>query len=116
MPRPYFVYILSNQSRCYYVGVTNNLYRRWLEHRTGGGSGFCRQHHLTRLVYAETHYSPGEAIAREKQLKRWRRAQKRALIETLNPGRLDLAIEWGWRARPSSSVVLGERIAGRERS
>jgi len=108
MPRQYVVYILSNQSLCYYVGVTNNLYRRWLEHRSATGSKFCRQNHVTRLVYAEVHRSPRDAIAREKQLKRWSRQKKRNLIDSLNPDRRDLAVAWGWRARPSSSVLFGK--------
>ncbi|MES2304948.1 MAG: GIY-YIG nuclease family protein [Gemmatimonadota bacterium] len=110
MTRAYYVYILSNQARCYYVGITNNMYRRWLQHRTGEGSAFCRAHHLTRLVYVETCGTANDAIAREKQLKKWHRHRKLRLIESMNPGGQDLAVLWGWRDAPeSSAVVFGER-------
>lgn len=108
MPRHYFVYILSNQARCYYVGVTNNLYRRWSEHRSGSGSAFCRANHITRLVYAEVHTTPLAAITREKHLKKLPRHRKLKLIRALNPGVVDLAVKWGWREPPDSAKVLGE--------
>ena len=113
MPRQYCVYILTNHSRCYYVGVTNNLFRRWTEHRTGVGSKHCRKFRITRLVFAEVHSTPLAAIRREKQVKRWSREMKRELIATMNPTGEDLAVKWGWKVRPESAVVLGRKYAPR---
>ncbi|MEP6590842.1 MAG: GIY-YIG nuclease family protein [Gemmatimonadota bacterium] len=110
MPRQLTVYILTNHSQCYYVGVTNNLHRRWTQHRTGVGSKHCKKFRITRLVFAEVHGTPMAAIRREKQVKRWSRAMKRELIASMNPGGVDLAVQWGWKVRPESSVVLGARF------
>ena len=86
------VYILTNRHHTtLYVGVTNNLARRLSEHRSGHVPGFTSRYNLTKLVYAEQHWSAREAIAREKRLKRWRRAWKEDLIATLNPEWRDLA-------------------------
>jgi putative endonuclease len=83
------VYVLaSRRNGTLYVGVTNDVRRRVWEHRTGVADGFTKRYGVHRLVYAEFHASIVEAIAREKQLKKWRRAWKLALIEEANP-------EWG---------------------
>ena len=103
MPRTYYVYILSNQTRCLYVGVTGDMHRRWHQHRHGAGSTFCRRQHITRLVFIETCSRPVDAIAREKQIKGWARAKKVALVTEQNPGWVDLAVAWGWRDPPASS-------------
>ncbi len=68
-----------------YIGVTNNLEKRVFEHRTGKGSIFARKYRATRLVYAEEYDNPTDAIAREKQLKGWRRERKNELVRTINP-------------------------------
>nr|WP_264155814.1 GIY-YIG nuclease family protein [Qipengyuania flava] len=73
-----------------YIGVTADLSRRIVQHREGKGSAFCRPYGLTRLVYAEEHDSIGDAIAREKAMKAWKRAWKIELIEGLNPAWDDL--------------------------
>ncbi|WP_306093592.1 GIY-YIG nuclease family protein [Qipengyuania flava] len=73
-----------------YIGVTADLSRRIVQHREGKGSAFCRRYGLTRLVYAEEHDSIGDAIAREKAMKAWKRAWKIELIEGLNPAWDDL--------------------------
>jgi len=96
MPRRYYVYILSNTSKCLYIGVTNNILRRWIEHSTGRGSQFCAKYHLRHLVHVEQFARPGEAIQREKQLKHWPRKRKIELITTVNPGWRDLAVQWQW--------------------
>jgi putative endonuclease len=88
----YHVYILA--SRRYgtiYIGVTNNLGKRLGEHRAGGGSKFVRKYGVLRLVYVESFDRPNEAIAREKQLKKWNRDWKIRLIETDNPEWCDLS-------------------------
>nr|WP_233996584.1 MULTISPECIES: GIY-YIG nuclease family protein [unclassified Erythrobacter] len=73
-----------------YIGVTSDLSRRIIQHREGKGSAFCRRYGLTRLVYAEEHDSIGDAIAREKAMKAWKRAWKIELIEGVNPAWDDL--------------------------
>lgn len=80
-----YVYILANSIGVLYIGVTNNLVRRIDQHRAKLNKGFTSKKHCFRLVYFELHTSPGEAIAREKQIKGWRREKKEFLIRTLNP-------------------------------
>ena len=91
--RQLYVYILASTSRVLYVGVTNNLWCRVYEHRTST-IGFTAAYHVHRLVYFETIGPPRAAIAREKQLKRWTRRKKVALIQSVNPKWLDLAKGW----------------------
>lgn len=86
-----YVYIMSNGvSGTLYIGVTADLAARVHQHRIGKGSEFCREHGLTRWVYAEPHEHIDAAIAREKAMKRWKRAWKLDLIEKANPGWRDL--------------------------
>ncbi|HCJ20976.1 MAG TPA: excinuclease ABC subunit C [Erythrobacter sp.] len=86
-----WVYIMSNRKDgVLYIGVTSDLSRRIVQHREGKGSAFCRRYGLTRLVYAEEHDSIGDAIAREKAMKAWKRAWKIELIEGVNPAWDDL--------------------------
>ena len=86
-----WVYIMSNRKDgVLYIGVTSDLSRRIVQHREGKGSAFCRRYGLTRLVYAEEHDSTGDAIAREKAMKAWKRAWKIELIEGVNPAWDDL--------------------------
>jgi len=92
--RTFFVYILASSSRVLYVGVTNNLARRLLEHRSGASPGFAAAHGAHRLVYCETTPNPIAAIAREKQLKGWKRIRKLRLIESTNPEWKDLSKGW----------------------
>ena len=95
MPREYHVYILASDSRELYVGVTGNLAQRIQQHRTGSSpTGYTAGHHTHRLVYCEATRDVRTAIRREKQLKRWTRLRKLALIETLNPDWNDLAEGW----------------------
>ncbi|PTS89153.1 GIY-YIG nuclease family protein [Caulobacter sp. HMWF009] len=91
MAREYFVYILASQRNgTLYVGVTSDLSRRVWEHREGSSSGFTRKYGVTRLVCYESFQDIGDAIRREKVLKRWRRVWKLELIEAENPQWLDL--------------------------
>ncbi|WP_417677144.1 GIY-YIG nuclease family protein [Roseibium sp.] len=83
---PYYVYILASRKHgTLYVGVTNELARRVLEHRSGDASGFTKEHQVFRLVFFETFERVDEAIAMEKRLKRWHRPWKIQLIEKQNP-------------------------------
>jgi putative endonuclease len=81
----YYVYILaSGRYGTLYVGITNNLPLRLERHRSGRGSEFVHKYGVYRLVYVETYETPIEAIAREKQLKKWKREWKIQLIEKDN--------------------------------
>jgi putative endonuclease len=92
MSRSYFVYILANRPRgVLYVGVTNNLARRVSEHRAKIVAGFASEHGLILLVHVEEYASILEARARERSLKRWRRAWKFELIENDNADWHDLS-------------------------
>ncbi len=87
----YYVYILASRpGGTLYVGVTNDLVRRTYEHREGQADGFTKTHGVKTLVYFEPHADIEHAIAREKRLKRWRRAWKIQLIERDNPDWRDL--------------------------
>jgi putative endonuclease len=89
----YFVYIVASRSRALYVGVTNDVSRRVGEHKEGLIPGFTQRYKINRLVYYESTPDVRAAIAREKQIKRWRREKKVNLIESLNPDWNDLARE-----------------------
>lgn len=89
----FVVYILASPSRVLYIGMTNDLGRRVGEHKEKVIPGFTQRYNITRLVYLEEFNGPLAAIAREKQLKRWSRAKKIALIESMNPEWNDLAEE-----------------------
>jgi putative endonuclease len=81
----YYVYILASRRHgTLYIGITNSLQKRLEEHRSGKGSEFVRRYAVFRLVYAEAYERVEEAIAREKQLKRWKRDWKIELIEREN--------------------------------
>jgi putative endonuclease len=92
--RNYCVYMLSNKSRVLYVGVTNHLERRIYEHKNKLINGFTEKYNVTRLVYYEATSDVRSAIAREKELKGWRRDKKIALIEQANPSWEDLSLLW----------------------
>jgi putative endonuclease len=85
------VYILASPNgRALYIGVTADLGRRLEEHRQGL-SEHTSHYNITKLVYAEEHETMPDAIAREKQLKKWRREKKVALIERANPEWQDIS-------------------------
>ena len=88
------MYILTNASRTLYVGVTNDLEKRLHQHRSKLGSGFTSKYNVNWLVYYEETSDVGSALAREKQIKAWRRSKKVSLVETVNPGWRDLSLEW----------------------
>ena len=89
----YFVYILASRGRVLYVGVTNDLRRRVLEHQAHLVPGFTQRYNVDRLVYFEATANVQAALAREKEIKGWRREKKVALIEAENPEWRDLAGE-----------------------
>jgi len=89
--REYYVYILTNaKNTVLYTGVTNNLHRRILEHRSGSGSEFTKRYKVYKLVYYEAGKDIRDAIAREKQIKGGSRQKKIDLVNSINPEWKDL--------------------------
>ena len=107
----YSVYILASRSHNFYVGVTNNLVRRIRQHREREQEGFTSRYNINRLVWYQVFGDVHAAIAKEKQIKRWRREKKIRLIEGLNPTWQDLSEEWGkpirWRDIDRRSLHSG---------
>ena len=83
--RQYFVYILASISKILYIGVTNDLQRRVLEHKNKRTGGFTTKYRVKKLVYFQMTDDVYAALSREKQLKKWRREKKIDLIESMNP-------------------------------
>ena len=92
--RWFYVYILTNRSRTLYTGVTGDLKQRVWEHKTGVHEGFTKRYKINRLVYYEIYKYVNNAIAREKQIKRWSKIKKIRLIVDMNPTWRDLAEDW----------------------
>jgi putative endonuclease len=87
----YFVYIMASaRNGTLYVGVTNDMVRRYYEHREGLVPGFTKKYGIKTLVWFEEHGDIREAILREKRIKKWERAWKLRLIESVNPEWNDL--------------------------
>tara|TARA_B100001179_G_scaffold78552_1_gene55394 strand:- start:330 stop:608 length:279 start_codon:yes stop_codon:yes gene_type:complete len=85
------IYFLTNKAKTVlYIGVTSNLEQRLDQHKTSEEGSFTRKYNTDILVYIENYPKMEEAIAREKQLKKWRREKKNALIDCINPGWKDL--------------------------
>ena len=92
--KTYYVYILASLTRVLYTGVTNDLERRVREHKEKRNEGFTCRYHVDRLVYFEQFVEIVDAIAREKQIKGWKRVKKIALIESKNAKWEDLSAGW----------------------
>jgi putative endonuclease len=91
----YYVYIMASFRQTLYVGVTNDLRRRVYQHKTKADpASFTSRYNVDRLVHFEVFTDVKDAIAREKQIKRWRRSKKVALIEAENPRWKDLSLDW----------------------
>ena len=81
----YYTYILTNKNRTVlYIGMTNSLRRRLSEHKEKP-AGFVKRYSCNYLIYFESFARPLDAIHREKEIKKWRREKKEALIATYNP-------------------------------
>ena len=106
-PKRYFVYIMTNRPRSHvlYTGVTGDLRRRTFEHKNKLVPGFTSRYNLTRLAYYECFVYPDAAIAREKEIKGWRRSKKIRLIESMNPHWDDLAESWWDVYKPSVAGI-----------
>ncbi len=90
-----YIYMVGSSSRrALYTGVTANLNKRVYEHKNDLVEGFSRKYKCHRLVYFETFEHISDAIAREKEIKGWRREKKNALVELINPGWKDLSEDW----------------------
>ena len=119
--RQYYVYVMASRSRTLYVGVTNDLTSRVIEHGSAAHASFTHKYRVNRLVYAEVFGDIREAIAAEKTIKGWRRNKKLALIQAANPTWLDLSEGW-IPAQKSASDAAAEGNAdpslrsGRQRS
>ena len=94
--KSYYVYILASDSKTLYVGVTNNLEKRILEHKNKLLKWFTEKYWVDKLVFYEVTDDINSAISREKQLKNWHREWKVNLIEKENPDWEDLSDKW-WK-------------------
>ncbi len=91
----YYVYILTNwDDSVMYIGVTGNLPRRLYEHKNHLVDGFTGKYNVHKLVYYEETNDVYSAISREKQLKKWSRSKKNALVNQMNPQWKDLSQSW----------------------
>ncbi|MCD6401904.1 MAG: GIY-YIG nuclease family protein [Anaerolineales bacterium] len=91
----YYVYLITNwNNKVMYVGMTNNLERRMLEHKQRLVKGFTSTYNVNKLVYYEQTNDVRTAIAREKEIKKWRREKKNNLVEESNHEWKDLSAEW----------------------
>ena len=103
----YYVYILTNRWRTVlYIGMTRDIENRTFDHKTKSVKGFTSKYNCDRLVHVETFGSILEAIAREKELKKYRRAWKEDLINENNPSWEDLSEGW-YDPREIAAAVRG---------
>jgi putative endonuclease len=92
-----------------YIGVTGDLRKRVFEHKWKEHDGFSAKYNCDRLVWFESYQDVPAAIAREKQLKGWRREKKIALIEKMNPAWIDLSQNW-YDAEPADFKRATDRM------
>ncbi|MGD0037346.1 MAG: GIY-YIG nuclease family protein [Bacteroidota bacterium] len=91
----YFVYVLMSwNNKVMYIGMTNDLERRLYEHKNKFVKEFTARYNIHKLVYYEHTTDVYQAIAREKEIKKWRREKKNKLAETMNPEWKDLSNGW----------------------
>jgi putative endonuclease len=105
--RRYYMYIMASKNRVIYVGVTGFLMARVLRHRSGEGGAFTSKYRVHRLVYYHGFTNVGDAIARETEIKKWRREKKVTLIRAENPTGENLAAGWGEAAVMRVSATAG---------
>jgi putative endonuclease len=90
--KAFYVYMVTSRSRVVlYTGITNSLMRRVSQHQNGEIRGFTKTYKVNRLVYYERFNEPRDAIAREKEIKGWRREKTNSLVERMNPKWADLS-------------------------
>ena len=91
----FYVYLLTNcNNKVMYVGVTNDLQRRLYEHKNKLVQGFTEKYNVDKLVYFEETDDVNSALAREKEIKKWRREKKNQLVNRINPTWKELSLEW----------------------
>ena len=90
----YFTYNMASRSPALYIGVTGDLHKRVFQHKWKEQAGFTARYNCDRLVWFEGYREVRRAIAREKQLKGWKRSRKIELIESANPAWVDLSRDW----------------------
>jgi putative endonuclease len=93
--RTFYTYIVASWTRVLYIEMTNDIECRVQQHKSGEYDGFTKEHRCHSLVWFERYAFAASAIAREKQLKGWRREKKIALIEQQNARWKDLSADWG---------------------
>ncbi len=81
-PYMYYLYLILCEDNSIYAGITNNLERRFLEHKNKKGGHYTSSHKVAKIVYQEQYSTINEALKREKQIKGWRRAKKLELINS----------------------------------
>ena len=110
--KQYYVYVMTNNARTLYVGMTNDLERRVFEHKKNLVKGFTSKYQIKKLVYFEAGEDVHFVIAREKQIKGWLRSRKVTLIESVNPEWKDLSEKWFSKiaVRDSSPAFGGLRM------
>ena len=94
MDRYYYVYILASKLRVLYIGITNIILSRVWQHKQRQVPGFTQKYKADQLVHFETFRDVRAAMAREKQIKGWRRSKKLNLVESANPKWKDLSADW----------------------
>jgi putative endonuclease len=99
----YWVYLMASKSGVLYVGMTNDLERRVLEHKEKLTTGFTADYNVNRLVWHEEFREVQDAIETEKRIKNWRREKKVKLIEEKNPRWDDLSERWFEGVRPKEA-------------
>jgi len=87
----FYVYIMASFKGTLYIGVTNDLERRVSEHQAEIYEGFSKQYKCKKLIYYEYFTDIRDAIDREKQIKKWGRAKKEILIDSMNSNWEDLS-------------------------
>ena len=92
--KTYYVYIMSSKSGTLYTGMTSDLEKRVYQHKNKLTNGFTKKYDVNRLVYFEETGEVDSAIAREKQIKAWRRSKKTDLIKSTNQKWTDLSEDW----------------------
>ncbi len=108
--KQYYVYIMNSPTGTLYVGMTSNLKRRVYEHKQKIKDGFTKKYNVTRLAYYETTGDVQAALAREKEIKKWRRSKKIALIKSLNPKWQDLSEGWYDELLPHRDFSLRSKL------
>ena len=108
--KTYYVYIMTSRTGTLYTGMTSELKRRVYEHKQKLRDGFTKKYDVTRLAYYEETHGVHTALAREKEIKKWRRSKKIALIKSINPKWQDLSAGWYDEGTSKKSTELSRRV------